>query len=208
MTDLILNGGPVVWALAVISVMALTLFLQKLLELHRAQIHTGDFLVGLYNVLRRGNTVEAVSNCEDTPGPVAQLVRAALLKAEDPPEEIAKAVQQAGISEIPRLEHRLNLLATLGKIAPMLGLLGTVLSMMDALLVMKMQAPLGHMDDLSGHLWRAMLTTAMGLSISIPIYAGYNLLVSRIESLVLDMEFAASDIVSFLHANRKLLSGD
>lgn len=208
MTDLILNGGPVVWALAAISVMALSLFLQKLLELHRAQIHTGDFLVGLYNVLRRGNTVEAVSNCEDTPGPVAQLVRAALLKAEDPPEEIAKAVQQAGISEIPRLEHRLNLLATLGKIAPMLGLLGTVLSMMDALLVMKMQSPLGHMDDLSGHLWRAMLTTAMGLSISIPIYAGYNLLVSRIESLVLDMEFAASDIVSFLHANRKLLSGD
>ncbi len=208
MTDLILNGGPVVWALAAISVMSLVLFLQKLLELHRAQIHTGDFLVGLYNVLRRGNTVEAVSNCEDTPGPVAQLVRAALLKAEDPPEEIAKAVQQAGISEIPRLEHRLNLLATLGKVAPMLGLLGTVLSMMDALLVMKMQAPLAHMDDLSGHLWRAMLTTAMGLSISIPIYAGYNLLVSRIESLVLDMEFAASDIVTFLHANRKLLSGD
>ena len=208
MTNLILNGGPVVWALAAISVMALTLFLQKLLELHRAQIHTGDFLVGLYNVLRRGNTVEAVSNCEDTPGPVAQLVRAALLKAEEPPEEIAKAVQQAGISEIPRLEHRLNLLATLGKVAPMLGLLGTVLSMMDALLVMEMQAPLAHMDDMSGHLWRAMLTTAMGLSISIPIYAGYNLLVSRIESLVLDMEFAASDIVSFLHANRKLLSGD
>jgi biopolymer transport protein ExbB len=208
MKDLVFNGGPVMWALAGISIWALALFLQKLLELHRAQIHTDDFLVGLYNVLRRGNTVEAVSNCEDTPGPVAQLVRAALLKVDDPPEEIAKAVQQAGISEIPRLEHRLNLLATLGKIAPMLGLLGTVLSMMDALWVMKMQAPLPHMDDLAGHLWNAMLTTAAGLTVAMPIYAGYNLLVSRIESLVLDMEYAASDVLAFLHANRDLVSGD
>lgn len=208
MINLITQGGPVMWALAGVSVWALALFFQKLLELHRAQIHTTDFLVGLYNVLRRGNTVEAVSNCEDTPGPVAQLVRAALLKVGDPPEEIAKAVQQAGISEIPRLEHRLNLLATLGKLAPMLGLLGTVVSMMDALWVMNAQAPLAHMDDLSGHLWHAMLTTAAGLTIAMPIYAGYNLLVSRIESLVLDMEYAASDVLAFLHANRKLLTGD
>lgn len=208
MIDLISRGGPVMWALAGLSVWAVALFFHKLLELHRAQIHTNDFLTGLYNVLRRGNTVEAVSNCEDTPGPVAQLVRAALLKVDDPPEEIAKAVQQAGISEIPRLEHRLNLLATLGKLAPMLGLLGTVVSMMDALWVMNMQAPLAHMDDLSGHLWNAMLTTAAGLTIAMPIYAGYNLLVSRIESLVLDMEYAASDVLAFLHANRNLLSGD
>jgi biopolymer transport protein ExbB len=208
MKDVILTGGPVMWALAGLSIWALALFLQKLFELHRAQIHTQDFLVGLYNVLRRGNTVEAVSNCEDTPGPVAQLVRAALLKVNDPPEEMAKAVQQAGISEIPRLEHRLNLLATLGKIAPMLGLLGTVLSMMDALWVMQQAAPLPHMDDLSGHLWNALLTTAAGLSVAMPIYAGYNLLVSRIESLVLDMEFAASDVLAFLHANRDLVSGD
>lgn len=208
MLELILQGGPVMWALALISVLALALFLNKLLELHRAQIHTNDFLTGLYNVLRRGNTVEAVSNCEDTPGPVAQLVRAALLKVDEPPTEIAKAVQQAGISEIPRLEHRLNLLATLGKIAPMLGLLGTVLAMMDALQVMHAQAPLANSGDLAKHLWTALLTTATGLTVAMPIYAGYNLLVSRIESLVLDMEFAASDVLAFLGANRELLRKD
>jgi len=208
MYESILNGGPVLWALFLISLVALTLFLSKLFELHRAQIDTRDFLTGLYNVLRRGNTVEAVANCEDTPGPVAQLVRAALLKADDPPEEIAKAVQQAGISEIPRLEHRLNLLATLGKVAPMLGLLGTVLAMMGALQDMHAQAPLANSGDLANHLWNALLSTAAGLAISIPIYAAYNLLVSRIESLVMDMEFAASDVLAFLHANRALVSGD
>lgn len=208
MMETLQNGGPILWSLFMISLIALTLFLSKLFELHRAQIDTRDFLTGLYNVLRRGNTVEAVSNCEDTEGPVAQLVRAALLKVDEPPEEIAKAIQQAGISEIPRLEHRLNLLATLGKVAPMLGLLGTVLSMMGALQEMHAQAPLAHSGDLAGHLWNALLTTAAGLTVAIPIYAAYNLLVSRIESLVMDMEFAASDVMAFLHSNRSLFSKD
>jgi biopolymer transport protein ExbB len=204
----VIQGGPVLWSLLLISLISLALFLDKLFELHRAQIDTRDFLTGLYNILRRGNTVEAVSNCEDTEGPVAQLVRAALLKADEPLEEIAKAVQQAGISEIPSLEHRLNLLATLGKVAPMLGLLGTVLSMMGALQDMHADAPLAHSGDLANHLWHALLSTAAGLAVSIPIYAAYNLLVSRIESLVMDMEYAASDVLAFLQANRTLLTKD
>lgn len=208
MYENLIQGGPVMWVLFAISLLALSIFLNKFFELHRAQIDTNDFLTGLYNVLRRGNTVEAVSNCEDTPGPVAQLVRAALLKVEEPPEEIAKAIQQAGISEIPRLEHGLNLLATLGKIAPMLGLLGTILSMMGALQEMHAQAPLAHSGDLAAHLWQALLTTATGLTIAMPIYAAYNLLVSRIESLVMDMEFAASDVLAFLQANHKIFSKD
>ena len=121
MMETLQNGGPILWSLFMISLIALTLFMSKLFELHRAQINTRDFLTGLYNVLRRGNTVEAVSNCEDTEGPVAQLVRAALLKVDEPPEEIAKAIQQAGISEIPRLEHRLNLLATITAFAVING---------------------------------------------------------------------------------------
>lgn len=208
MLETIQNGGPILWTLLMISLISLTLFFSKLFELHRAQIDTRDFLTGLYNVLRRGNTVEAVSNCEDESGPVAQLVRAALLKVDEPTEEIAKAIQQAGISEIPRLEHRLNLLATLGKVTPMLGLLGTVLSMMGALQEMHVQAPLAHSGDLADHLWNALLSTAAGLAIAIPIYAAYNLLVSRIESLVMDMEYAASDVLAFLQANQALFSED
>ena len=208
MFELIQHGGPVMWAMGLISLMALWIFLSKLLQLHRAQIEAPDFLHGLYNVLRRGNSAEAVAICEDTPGPVAHLVRAAILKVEDSPEEIAKAIQQAGLAEIPRMEHRLNLLATFGKLAPMLGLLGTVLGLMDAMREMVAGAPLAHVDDLAMGMWNALLTTATGLTIAMPIYAGYNLLVSRIESLVLDMEFAGSDIHAFLVNNRKLYVED
>lgn len=202
------NGGPVMWAMFLISVMAAALFVHKLLQLHRAQIQAADFLQGLYNVLRRGNTAEAVAICEDTPGPVAHMVRAAILKVEDSPEEIAKAIQQAGLMEIPRMEHRLNLLATLGKIAPMLGLLGTVIGLMNVMHSLQSAAPLGHVEDLAGGMWKALLTSAAGLTVAMPIYAGYNLLVSRIESLVLDMEFAGSDILAFLVSNRKLYVED
>lgn len=204
MYELIQSGGPVMAAMVFISILAALLFFSKLLQFHRAQIQAADFLQGLYNVLRRGNAAEAVAICEDTPGPVAHLVRAAILKVEESPEEIAKAIQQAGLIEIPRMEHRLNLLATLGKIAPMLGLLGTVLSLMDSMRILHANAPLTNADDLANGMWTALLTTAAGLTVAIPIYAGYNLLVSRIESLVLDMEFAGSDILAFLLKNRKL----
>lgn len=208
MKNVFLNGGPVMWALGLISVLALGMFLKKLLQLHRAQIMVDDFLQGLYNVLRRGNAAEGVTICEDTPGPVAHMVRAAILKIEEPIEEVAKAVQQAGLSEIPRMEHQLNLLATLGKIAPMLGLLGTVLSLMDVLRELKAAAPLAHADDLAQGMWTALLTTAAGLTVAMPIYAAYNLLVSRIESLVLDMEYAGADILAFIQSNRKLYVED
>ncbi len=208
MFELITTGGPIMWLMGLISVMALALFMTKMLQLHRAQIQATDFLNGLYNVLRRGNAAEAVAICEDTPGPVAHLVRAAILKVEEPPEEIAKTIQQAGLMEIPRMEHQLNLLATLGKIAPMLGLLGTVLALMNIFQGLEANAPALQADVFARGMWTALSTTAAGLTVAMPIYAAYNLLVSRIESLVLDMEFAGADILAFLVTNRNLYVED
>lgn len=208
MLPLLLQGSPVMWVLMIVSVLSLWVFMQKFLQLHRAQISSRDFLDGIYNVLRRGNAAEAVTICEDTPGPVAHLIRAAILKADDEPEEMAKAIQQAGLEEIPRLEHRLNLLATLGKLAPMLGLLGTVLGLMGVFQGFMDAATVVHVGDLGEGMWSALLTSATGLAIAIPCYAGYNLLVSRIESIVLDMEFAGAEIYTFLARNRTLFVND
>jgi len=208
MENLIQQGGPVMWLLLVVSLATLWIFLQKLFQLHRAQITTRDFLDGIYNVLRRGNSAEAVAICEDTPGPVAHLTRAAILKADDTPEEMAKAIQHAGLAEIPRMEHRMNLLATLGKLAPMLGLMGTVLGLMDVLQQIMNEAPLAFGDDLAGGMWTALLTTATGLGIAMPAYAGYNLLVSRMESIVLDMEYAGAEVYAFMMRNRELFAKD
>ena len=198
MLILIENGGPVMWMILFCSILAGLIFLERLLHLHRAQIGTADFLSGIYNIVNRNNIAEAVSICEETPGPVAHIVRAAVLQHDSSREVIAQHIVEAGTAEIPRLERNLNVLLTLAQVTPLLGLLGTVLGMMHVLLVVEEKAPLVHAGDLSGGLWQALITTAAGLAVAIPTYAAYNFLAGRVESIVLDMERASSQILGFL----------
>jgi biopolymer transport protein ExbB len=196
MRELWLQGGPVLGIILLASLAGAVVFLERLFHLHRAQIRTQDFLQGLYTVVRRKNVLEAVSLCEMTPGPVARITRAALLSAPDGEAAMREAVRSAGLQEIPRLERRLRVLGVIARLTPMLGLLGTILGLMEALWVMEQHAPLIHAGDLARPVWRALLCTAAGLGVSIPAYAGYHVLAGRVESLVLDMEQVAADVFS------------
>jgi biopolymer transport protein ExbB len=198
MTGWINSGGPVMWLILVCGFIALTVFLERFFHLHRAQIKVDDFLNGITTNLTRGNDLEAITICDQTPGPAAHLVRTALLHRNDPRDELVKAVEQAGLSEIPRLERHMNLLITLAQVLPMLGLLGTVLGLLQMLAALQAGSPLAEIGTLSGGLWTALLTTAAGLSAGIPAYAGYHFLVSRVESIALDMEQTAGEIIYFL----------
>ena len=198
MLDIMQKGGPMMWLILAASIFGVAVFFSKFYELHRAQIRSGDFLKGIFNILNRHNIVEAVSICEETPGPVASVVRAAILHHDEERHAIAQAIEETGLAEVPRLERRLTALATLAQVAPMLGLLGTVLGMIRVLLVIEQKAPLIHAGEVLGGLWQALLTAAAGLAVGIPAYAGYNFLVSRVEAILLDMERAAVDILAYL----------
>jgi biopolymer transport protein ExbB len=198
MIEWINSGGPVMWLILVCGFIALVIFLERFFHLHRAQIKIDDFLNGITTNLMHGNDLEAVSICDQTPGPAAHLVRTALLHRTDPKDELVKAVEQAGLTEIPRLERHMSLLITLAQVLPMLGLLGTVLGLLQILAALQAGSPLAEIGDLSGGLWSALLTTAAGLSAGIPACAGYHFLVSRVESIALDMEQAAGEIIYFL----------
>lgn len=198
MLDLMHLGGPVMWIILTCSLLGGIIFLERLLHLHRAQINADEFLRGIYNILRRQNIAEAVSICEETPGPVAYIVRTAVLHKGESREAIAEAVQQAGLAEVPRLERNLNMLLTIAQISPLIGLLGTVLGMIQVLTRIEAAAPLVHAGDLGQGLWQALITTAAGLAVAIPTYTAYNFLVGRVEAVVLDMERASGEIVAFL----------
>jgi biopolymer transport protein ExbB len=203
MMELLEQGGPVMWFLAGCAVVGTVIFLERLLHLHRAQIKTEDFLKGVYNVMEKGNVAEAVSICEDTPGPVAYIARMAVLHHDESPESVQRVIEEAGLVEVPRLERNLNMLATIAKISPLAGLLGTVLGMMNLFLVTRQQAPLIHAGALSGGMMQALLTTVAGLAIAIPAYAGYNLLIGRVESIMLDMEKSSIDLLGFLTSSSR-----
>ncbi len=196
MLPTILNqGGPVAILLLLLAVVALAVFMERALHLHRAQINVVEFLNGIRNVLRRANVMEAVAICDATPGPVPRVVKAAILAREQGRERVREAVQEAGAAEIPLLERRLHFLATLCQVTPLLGLLGTVLGFMDVFAELERQGLYAHVNQLSGGIWRAMISMGLGLGIGIPLYAGHNYLVSRVCALANDMERAAMEIV-------------
>lgn len=198
MLELFAKGGVILWVIAGAGVIGAVIFLERLFHLHRAHINATDFLEGIFNVLRRRNVVEAVSICEETPGPVAHIMRAAILHGDRERAQIRQAIEGAGLAEIPRLERNVALLATIAQITPLLGLLGTILGLMETLWVAHQKAPLIFAGDLAGGMWQALITSAAGLAVGIPAYAGYNLLVHRLERLVLDMERASGSILNFL----------
>ncbi len=196
--SLLTSGGPMIWVLLIAGAVATSVFAERWLLYHRAQINSTEFLNGVRNVLKRENIVEAVSICEATPGPIARLVKVAILNRERGREGVRESLEEAGLLEVPQLEERLNLLATITQIAPLMGLLGTVLGFIKIFAAMQSAGPFAHVSEMSEGIWEALVCTAAGLSLAIPCYAGYNYLVNRVNSIVLDMEQSATDILNMV----------
>src|SRR5262245_45541655 len=192
------KDGLVLWLILLVSAVAIVVFVERFLHYHRAQINSIEFLNGVRNVLRRDNVVEAVSICDATPGPVARLVKVAILNRDRGREGVREALEEAGLIEDPPLEDKLNLLATIAQISPLIGLLGTVLGFIKIFTALQTKTTVPTMQDLSGGVWEALICTAAGLAVAIPCYAAYNYLVSRVNAIVLDMEKAATDITNII----------
>lgn len=206
MWELMMKGGWIMWPILACSVTAVVLFFERVFHLHRAQIKHDDFLSGIYTNVNRGNMAEAVAICDQAPGPIAHLVRAGLLHADEPPEILKQTITKAGLSEIPRLEKNLGGVLTVAQITPLLGLMGTVIGLVGIFMAMEQNAPLAEIGDLSAGIWQALVTTAVGLGVSIPSFVGYNFLLSRVEHITLDMDYSAEELYRFLVYERR--SGD
>jgi biopolymer transport protein ExbB len=195
---LITHGGPVIWLLFIASTVAVAIVAERLLHYHRAQINSMEFLAGIRNVLRRDNVVEALSICDATPGPVARLVKVAILNREKGHEVVRESLEDAGLMEVPRLEEKLSLLATIAQLSPLVGLLGSVMGFIKVFGALQEAGAHAHLEQLSGGIWQALIATAAGLAVAIPSYAAYNYLVNRVNLIVLDMERAATEILAIL----------
>ena len=203
MPTLLANGGPVIWLILIAAAAAAVVFVERALFCHRSQINSAEFLNGVRTVVKRGNVVEAISICDATPGPVARLVKAAILTREHGRERVREAVEEAGLTEVPRLEEKLNLLATIAQIAPLLGLFGTVVGFIDIFGQVEQSGLYANVQLLSHGVWKALICAAAGIGVAIPAHAGYNYLVSRVNKIVLDMERAAAEIVNIVTENGK-----
>jgi biopolymer transport protein ExbB len=178
-------------------------FLECVLFCHRSQINSAEFLNGVRTVIKRGNVVEAISICDATPGPVARLVKAAILHREHGRDRVREAVEEAGLTEVPQLEERLNLLATIAQIAPLLGLFGTIVGFIQVFMKLQSVGMYANLGTLSTGVWQALICAAAGIGVAIPAHAAYNYLVSRVNKIILDMERAAAEIVNIVTEGTK-----
>lgn len=192
------RGGPVMWLLLGLSVVGLVLFVERTLFLHRGQIRSTAFLDGIKNILAKRRLMEAITVCEETPGPVAAMVKAALLHHDAGEQKLRLAVQEAALTELPILERRVASLSAVAQAAPLLGLLGTVLGMMATFQAFSAGGNYATPGALAEGMWQSLLTTAGGLAIAVPAHLGYHFLTGRVRALVRDMEWVANEIMRYL----------
>jgi len=196
--NFILQGGPVMYPLLFVSLLGFVLFIERSLFLHKGQIGTQDFLSGIKNLVRKKRLVEALTLCEDTPGPMARIVKSALLQYGESRESIRSAIQSAAIVEIPTLERRIGTIAALARVAPLLGFLGTLIAALQAL--HSLESFNGDSGVLSQLLAQALITSASGLAIAVMAMLAYHFLSGRVRALVHDFEWVGHDIHEFLTA--------
>ncbi len=192
------QGGPVMWVLLALSLVAIVVFAERALYLHRGQIRSTAFLTGIKNILVKRRLMEAITVCEETPGPVSVVVKAALLHHEADESKLRLAVQEAALIELPILERRMGALAAIAQVAPLLGLLGTVLGMLRAFYEFTQGGNYATPAALSGGMWEALLATAFGLAVAVPTHLAHHFLRGRVRVLTHDMEWAANEIIRFV----------
>lgn len=192
------QGGLIMWPIVILAIIALLIFVERVLYLHKCQIRTDTFMAGLRNLMEKNRTVEALTVCEETPGPVAAVIKAALLNRDKSNEIIVGAIQGAALVHIPALERRINAMLAIARVAPILGLLGTVLGMMDALFGIHAGGAYANMGTVSGGFAAALIATAFGLAISAMAYLAYHFLNGRVRALVNDMEYAGHEMMQTL----------
>lgn len=192
------EGGPIFTAILVCGLLAFLIFAERLIQLHRARIRFSDFLAGIFNILSKGKIREAVAICDETAGPIARIAHTAILHRADKPDDLRSIVEMAGKTEIARMERRLRVLSTIMHTAPLLGLLGGVMGGLRTVRAMQASLPLVQAPDLTAGLASALLCAAAGLAVSIVAFVMFNIVLVRIDRIILDMEQATSDILAFM----------
>jgi biopolymer transport protein ExbB len=198
MLEILQKGGPLMWLILLCSVIAFGVFSERLLYLHKATIRIGELLGGLALLIRNGRLEEALAECSANTSPVARILQAALLHPDKGREELQSFTTDAAMLEIPKLERNLPTLAALSYIAPLLGLLGTILGLLDAFQSIASHGGYATATELSRGVYESLLDAAAGLAVAIPSYLGHCYLASRVNDLIQDMQRAGIEVVTLL----------
>ncbi len=196
--ELTLKGGWIMVVLAIMSVVAIYIFVERYMAILQASKEDRNFINNIRDFIHNGRVDAAVALCKAQSSPISRMIEKGLQRLGKPLADINAAIENVGKLEVSRLEKNIAGLATIAGAAPMLGFLGTVIGMINAFYDMSMAGNNVDIVVLSSGIYQAMVTTVGGLIVGIVAYVCYNILVARIEKLVFILEARATDFMDIL----------
>ena len=197
--ELFRKGGPFMWPLLLLSIVGLAAIIERFITLQKASTNTKKFIARVIIDLRENGIRSAIETCQRTRGPIAAIIHSGLTKADQGPAAVEKAIEASGGIEVSFLQRGLVVMATVANIAPLVGFLGTVSGMINAFEAIASAEQVSAKLVASG-ISEALITTATGLIIAIPVQVFHNYFVSRIDRFIIEMEESSIDLVNELEA--------
>lgn len=198
--EVLSQGGILMIPLFVLSILAIYVIAERWRTLENSRMDVNTMLNNIESLLKSGSQQRAIQYCEEFDKPLARILKSGIRRLGRPIRDIEEAIHNAGKKEIYQLEKRMNWLATIASVAPLIGFTGTVTGMIRAF--MDIQSLQGNVNPsvLAGGIWEALITTAAGLVVGIIALGFYNYLVGKVNRMVFELENASADFVDLLQA--------
>lgn len=195
-------GGWVMIPLIILWILAIYLFVERMLTINKADEDPDQFMSKVKDLVIKGDINGAKTLCNQNHTPIARMIEKGISRIGRPLKNIESSIENVGKIEVFKLEKNLSFMATIAGAAPMLGFLGTVLGMVKAFIAVSQQAGSMSPKLLSSGIYTALITTVTGMIVGIMAYLAYNFLVARVQKVVNKMEYTAIDFIDLLQEPR------
>lgn len=187
MYELFLKGGILMYPIALGSIIAVGIFLERIWVLRRRRVLPRDFLIEVEDLVMRRKRPEAINLCKRDNSSIAHVIRVGIENYGKKRDAIKEKIEEVGRREAASLERYINVIGTIASVSPLLGLLGTVSGMIKSFNIISIQG-VADPASLAGGISEALITTAAGLVVAIPTFVIYRYLMNKADALILEME--------------------
>jgi biopolymer transport protein ExbB len=196
--SLIIKGGPIMVPIIVLSVIALAIILERFWALWKIRLNFQQFAQEIFLFLERGHFQKAIERCEKVNHPIGDVFKLGILNRTIKREELEGMLEREGEEQIQYLERYLGALIIIIGVEPMLGFLGTIVGLIQAFMTWEQLGTNITVSALAAGIYQAMITTAAGLSVAIPAYILYHLIVGKIKSHAQEMSYYGNELIDIL----------
>ncbi len=208
MLNFIIKGGPVLWGIMFLSVVAFVIVLERLFYFRKIRSDESLLFRRVQSSLQKGFYDEAMAICDNNLSPLSTLIKVGIEHRTSPEHIQKEMIKDAAAQEIPQLEKGISALGTIAHIAPLLGLLGTVTGTMKAFGVLGRFGAVADPSVLAMGVSEALITTVGGILVAVPAVIFYNYLVGRVNLIVIKLENQVNKLILMIKSHAKKTSSE